>query len=94
MQAELIAVSVKHFFPTIMLPAHADDILGQAWQACHFREERARARFSVLCAGEGLITYMRTDGLQMATSAISDIRQVVDRLHGSSYLPDSPRTYK
>ena len=45
-------------------------------------------------AGEGLITYMRTDSLQMATSAISDIRQVVNRLHGSSYLPDSPRTYK
>lgn len=94
MQAEWIAVSAKPFFPTIMLPAYADEKLGQAWQACHFSEERTRAQFSVICAGEGLITYMRTDGLQMATSAISDICQVVNRLHGSSYLPDSPRTYK
>jgi DNA topoisomerase-1 len=47
-----------------------------------------------MCAGEGFITYMRTDSLQMAASAISEIRQVVERLHGSSYLHDSPRTYK
>ena len=37
---------------------------------------------------------MRTDSIQMATSAIADIRKVVEQLHGSSYLPDSPRTYK
>jgi len=46
------------------------------------------------CPGEGLITYMRTDGLQLAASAVEDIRSTVERLHGSDYLPDAPRTYK
>ncbi|CAL5218790.1 g512 [Coccomyxa viridis] len=44
--------------------------------------------------GEGLITYMRTDSLQVAASAIPDIRKTVEQLHGPSYLPDAPRTYK
>ena len=32
--------------------------------------------------------------MQMAGSAIADIRKVVEQLHGFSFLPDSPRTYK
>ncbi len=44
--------------------------------------------------GEGLITYMRTDSLQIAASAIPEIRKTVEQLHGPAYLPDAPRTYK
>ncbi len=43
---------------------------------------------------QGLITYMRTDGVQFAPEAISDCRSVVDNLFGGEYLPDSPRIYK
>jgi len=42
----------------------------------------------------GLITYMRTDGVQMAREAISAVRNVIQETHGSKYLPSTPREYK
>jgi len=42
----------------------------------------------------GLITYMRTDSLNLANEAIADIRQVIGNLYGAEALPDSPRHYK
>jgi len=42
----------------------------------------------------GLITYMRTDGVQLAGEAIAAARRVIEKEHGSAYLPDSPRQYK
>jgi DNA topoisomerase-1 len=41
----------------------------------------------------GLITYMRTDGVQMAREAIADIRDHVKDAFGPSYLPAAPREY-
>ncbi|HYZ30779.1 MAG TPA: type I DNA topoisomerase, partial [Crenalkalicoccus sp.] len=41
----------------------------------------------------GLITYMRTDGVQMAREAIAAIRDHVGRAFGSDYLPAAPREY-
>jgi len=41
----------------------------------------------------GLITYMRTDGVDMAPEAISATRQVISREYGERYLPSSPRKY-
>ncbi|MCC0052527.1 MAG: type I DNA topoisomerase [Rhodobiaceae bacterium] len=43
---------------------------------------------------QGLITYMRTDGVQMAPEAISAIRGVIAKRYGDNYLPPSPRMYK
>lgn len=45
-------------------------------------------------AGEGLITYMRTDGLQISESALMEIRDTVKEQHGGAYLPEVPRRYK
>ncbi|WP_375202675.1 type I DNA topoisomerase [Hyphococcus sp.] len=42
----------------------------------------------------GLITYMRTDGIDMAPEAISDARKSVGAQFGEKYVPDSPRVYK
>ena len=42
----------------------------------------------------GLITYMRTDGIQMAQEAVNEARQVISRDYGASYLPEKPRFYK
>jgi DNA topoisomerase-1 len=42
----------------------------------------------------GLITYMRTDGVQIAQEAIEGARSVIAREFGQSYLPASPRIYK
>ena len=41
----------------------------------------------------GLITYMRTDGVQMAREAIAAIRDHVGESFGRDYLPGAPREY-
>ncbi len=42
----------------------------------------------------GLITYMRTDGIDMAPEAIADIRAMIGKNYGKDYVPGSPRTYQ
>jgi DNA topoisomerase-1 len=42
----------------------------------------------------GLITYMRTDGVQIVSEAISTIRSEVEKVYGKSYLPPFIREYK
>ena len=41
----------------------------------------------------GLITYMRTDGIDLAPEAIADIRAMLNRNYGKEYVPASPREY-
>ena len=41
----------------------------------------------------GFITYMRTDGVQMAREAMLAIRDHVGQAYGSDYLPPAPREY-
>jgi DNA topoisomerase I len=42
----------------------------------------------------GYITYMRTDGIDMAPEAVMAARDAIRSRFGESYLPDSPRMYK
>ena len=42
----------------------------------------------------GLITYMRTDGVQSAPEALTEARSVIGHLYGSDYVPETPRYYK
>jgi DNA topoisomerase-1 len=42
---------------------------------------------------EGLITYMRTDGVQMDESAISAARKAIADRYDGGYVPDKPRHY-
>jgi DNA topoisomerase-1 len=42
----------------------------------------------------GLITYMRTDGVQIDPSAITQARKVIGEDYGNAYVPDSPRQYQ
>jgi len=42
----------------------------------------------------GLITYMRTDGIDMAPEAVTSTRDAVKAKFGAAYLPDQPRIYK
>ena len=41
----------------------------------------------------GLITYMRTDGVQMAQEAVLSIRDHVKTAYGADYVPAAPREY-
>ncbi len=42
----------------------------------------------------GLITYMRTDGVQIDPSAIAQARKVIGEDYGNAYVPDAPRQYQ
>ncbi|MGV3635024.1 MAG: type I DNA topoisomerase [Pseudorhodoplanes sp.] len=42
----------------------------------------------------GLITYMRTDGIDMAEEAIAGIRSMIGKNYGRDYVPDAPRRYQ
>ena len=42
----------------------------------------------------GAITYMRTDGVQMDSSAISEARKAISGRYNGHYLPEQPRIYQ
>ena len=42
---------------------------------------------------DGLITYMRTDGIDMAPEAVSAARRAIQNRYDAGYVPDRPRQY-
>jgi len=42
----------------------------------------------------GLITYMRTDSVNISQDAITKVRQFIDAIYGAKYLPEKPNKYK
>ena len=42
----------------------------------------------------GLITYMRTDGVQLGSEALASVRGEIGQRFGNRYLPNSPRIYR
>ncbi|QHQ35867.1 type I DNA topoisomerase [Algicella marina] len=42
----------------------------------------------------GYITYMRTDGIDMAPEAVTAAREAIKSRYGAEYIPGSPRIYK
>jgi len=42
----------------------------------------------------GLITYMRTDGVQLGQEAMQQTRALIDSAYGAKYLPSTARVYK
>ncbi len=42
----------------------------------------------------GHITYMRTDGIDMAPEAVSEAREAIGDRYGKAYVPETPRIYK
>ncbi len=43
---------------------------------------------------DGLITYMRTDGVQSAPEAIAAARDAIGKRYGHQYVPEAPRQYQ
>jgi DNA topoisomerase-1 len=41
----------------------------------------------------GLITYMRTDSVNLAEKFLNEARSLISRLYGEKYLPDAPRRF-
>lgn len=42
----------------------------------------------------GLITYMRTDSVNLAAEAVQEMRQVISSMYGADSIPEAPRTFK
>ncbi|MDJ0947808.1 MAG: type I DNA topoisomerase [Alphaproteobacteria bacterium] len=81
-------------FTTSTLQQEASRKLG--FSASHTMRVAQRLYEGVDVGGEtvGLITYMRTDSVNLAKEAMSAIRGMIGREYGNDYLPDAPRTYK
>lgn len=50
-----------------------------------------------ICAGtgEGLITYMRTDGVSLSSEAVDSLRSTISSVYGPDHLPaGGSRVYK
>lgn len=81
-------------FTTSTLQQEASRKLGFA--PAHTMRIAQRLYEGVNIGGEttGLITYMRTDGVQMAPEAITQARQVIGDLYGKEYVPSEAREYQ
>ena len=81
-------------FTTSTLQQEASRKLGFA--PAHTMRVAQRLYEGVDIGGEavGLITYMRTDGVQIAEEAIPAVRRVIEADYGREYLPSAPRRYE
>src|SRR6202167_1185046 len=81
-------------FTTSTLQQEASRKLGFA--PAHTMRVAQRLYEGVDISGEtvGLITYMRTDGVQIADEAITAVRSVIEANYGARYVPSSPRRYE
>src|SRR5438105_12661777 len=81
-------------FTTSTLQQEASRKLGFA--PAHTMRLAQRLYEGVEIGGEavGLITYMRTDGVQIAEEAISAMREFIGGDYGTRYLPPAPRRYQ
>jgi DNA topoisomerase I len=64
-------------------PAHTMRIAQRLYEGVNIRGETI-----------GLITYMRTDGVQIAEEAIAASRQLIGSDYGQRYVPAAPRQYQ
>lgn len=80
-------------FTTSTLQQAASSRLG--FSASRTMQVAQRLYEGVEIGGEttGLITYMRTDGVQMAPEAIAAAREQIGKGFGDRYLPEKPRYY-
>ena len=73
-------------FMTSTLQQEASRKFGMGARACMSAAQRLYEA--------GLITYMRTDGIDMAPEAVHAARDAIRDRYGADYVPSSPRMYK
>ena len=81
-------------FTTSTLQQEASRKLGFA--PAHTMRVAQRLYEGIDIGGEttGLITYMRTDGVQIDASAITQVRKIIADDYGKDYVPAQPRLYQ
>lgn len=81
-------------FTTSSLQQEAAHKLGFAASRTMQTAQKLYEGFDIAGETVGLITYMRTDGVQIAGEAIAATRSVITSVFGDKYLPGVPRAYK
>ncbi|MGI4808086.1 MAG: type I DNA topoisomerase [Janthinobacterium lividum] len=80
-------------FTTSTLQQEASRKLGMGAQATMRCAQQLYEGVELHGETTGLITYMRTDGVQMAREATMSIRDHVSTSYGADYIPAAPREY-
>ncbi|MDT7950505.1 MAG: type I DNA topoisomerase [Acetobacteraceae bacterium] len=80
-------------FTTSTLQQEASRKLGMGAQATMRCAQQLYEGVELHGETTGLITYMRTDGVQMAREAMEAIRSHVSEAYGADYIPAAPREY-
>jgi DNA topoisomerase-1 len=80
-------------FTTSTLQMEASRKLGMGAQAAMRVAQQLYEGVDIGGESVGLITYMRTDGVQMAREAMFAIRDHVKEVFGPDYIPGAPREY-
>ncbi len=73
-------------FMTSTLQQEASRKFGMGAKACMSTAQRLYER--------GHITYMRTDGIDMAAEAVAEARDAIGARYGADYVPEKPVVYK
>lgn len=91
--AEVASVEAKPYTRKPYPPFRTSTLQQEAGRKLRFGARRTMSAAQRLYEA-GYITYMRTDSLTLAASAIDAARKLVAGKYGDEYLPDKPRTYK
>ncbi|HIT75722.1 MAG TPA: type I DNA topoisomerase, partial [Candidatus Avipropionibacterium avicola] len=85
-------VEAKPYTRKPYAPFRTTTLQQEAGRKLGFTAQRTMSVAQELYEG-GYITYMRTDSITLASSAVSAARAQVKQLYGEAYLPKSPRMY-
>ncbi len=94
LQTKRIRENPKPPFTTSTLQQEASRKLGFSASRTMQIAQRLYEGINVGAETTGLITYMRTDGVQLGGEAIASVRQEIGHRFGNNYLPNTPRVYK
>ncbi|MEC7495098.1 MAG: type I DNA topoisomerase, partial [Pseudomonadota bacterium] len=93
-QTKRIRENPKPPFTTSTLQQEASRKLGFSASRTMQIAQRLYEGINIGSETTGLITYMRTDGVQLGKEAIASVRQEIGQRFGNRYLPDTPRAYR
>ncbi|MED5313536.1 MAG: type I DNA topoisomerase [Pseudomonadota bacterium] len=93
-QTKRIREKPKPPFTTSTLQQEASRKLGFSASRTMQIAQRLYEGINIGSETTGLITYMRTDGVQLGKEAIASVRQEIGQRFGNRYLPDTPRAYR
>ena len=81
-------------FITSTLQQEASRKLGFSARQTMMTAQRLYEGIDIGDGSVGLITYMRTDSVTLASEAMTEIRSLIQDRYGPENLPDEPRTYQ